>query len=133
MDASLSPYFDIWASSFVIIITNIQTACCGSYGVPKGSSPMDSYQSKLYGIYSIMVWLQHIVKTYEIKCGSILIVCNNKASINNAFQHKSRVNVSQGSYDLLWAIQQIHSHLPITIYYQHVKGYQHETGKHSIY
>ena len=41
-DASLSPYSGIGASSFTITTTNLQTVCCGSHGVPKGSAPIDS-------------------------------------------------------------------------------------------
>ena len=55
-----------------------------------------------------------------------MIACDNKASITNAFQHKNRANVTQGSFDILWAIQQIHLSLPITIYFQYVKGHRDE-------
>ena len=66
-DASLSPYSGIGASLFTITTTNLQTACCGSHGVPKGSAPIDSYCAELYGIYAIMVCLQYLIDKYNIQ------------------------------------------------------------------
>ena len=88
-DAYLSPYSGIGASLFTITTTDLHTACCGSHGVPKGSAPIDSHCAELCGIYAIMVCLQHLIDKYNIQQGSILIACDNKASITNAFQHKN--------------------------------------------
>ena len=126
-DASLSPITGIGASSFTITTTDLKTSCCGSHGVPKGISQLDSYRTELYGIFGIMVCLQHLVEEHEISHGNILIACDNKASINNAFQYNSRSNIKNGSFDIIWAIQKIHRCIPINIQYQHVRGHQDRT------
>ena len=119
-DASLSPYTGIGASSFTITTTDLQISCCGSHGVPEGSSPIDSYCAELYGIYGIygiMICLQYLVTKHDIQHGSIIIACDNKASINNSFQYKLRVIRAYGNFDMFWAMQQIHKNPPLTIFY----------------
>ena len=128
-DASVSPYTGVGASSFVITTPDLQTSSSGSHGVPKGSAPMDSYRAELYGIFSIMMTLQHLVTTHDIQKGSVLVACDNKAALNNAFAYNDRASLNQGSFDILWAIQNIRRSIPLQIQHQHVKGHQDKTGK----
>jgi len=129
-DASVSPYTGVGASSFVITTPDLQTSSSGSsHGVPKGSAPMDSYRAELYGIFSIMVTLQHLATTYDIKKGNILVAYDNKATLNNAFAYNDRASLNQGSFDILWAIQNIRKSINIQIQHQHVRGHQDKTGK----
>ena len=123
-DASVSPITSIGATSFVITSSDLQTSCSGSHGVPQGSSSMDSYRAEIYGIYGIMVSLQYLVQHHQIKKGSVLIACDNKAGLYNSLAYNDRASVAQGSFDILWAIQSIKSSLPLEIRYQHVKGHQ---------
>lgn len=37
--------------------------------------------------------------------------------------------MTQGSYDILWAIKKICDHLLLSMYHQHVKGHQEKTGR----
>jgi len=97
-DASLSPHTNIAASSFVITTNNLQTSCSGSHGVPPGIYLIDSYGAKLYGVYTIMVYLQHII---EKKHNERSNTNCNKASINNAFQYPDKVSAKQGNFDIL--------------------------------
>ena len=127
-DASVSPYTSVGASSFVLTSKDLQTSCNGAHGVPKGSTSMDSYRAEIYGIYGILVTLQHLVKTHNIQEGQILIACDNKAGLLNSLAY-NRATIKQGSFDILWAIYKIRQNLPIKISYQHVKGHQDETGK----
>jgi len=129
-DASVSPYTSAGATSFVITSRDLQTSCNGAHGVPQGSTSMDSYRAKIYGIYGILVKLQYLVQNYNIKKGQITIACDSKAGLLNSLAYNSRASVAQGSFDILWAIQKIWKrHLPIKIIDQHVKGHQDATGK----
>ena len=123
-DASVSPFTGVGASSFVITSTDLQTSFSGSHGVPKGSTKMDSYRAELYGIYATLMCLHDIVLEYKIKTGSITIACDNKASLQNSLDYNTRASVSQGSFDILWAISDLKKDLPIRIHSKHVKAHQ---------
>ena len=128
-DASVSPMSKVGASSFVITSNTLQTSCSGAHGVPKGSAPMDSYRAEIYGIYGILVCLQHLSQKHQIKDGEILIACDNKAGLFNSLAYKDKASISQGSFDILWAIYNLRQMLPIKIRFQHVRGHQDATGK----
>ena len=83
-DASVSLYTETGASSFVITSLDLKTSISGSHGTPSGSTKMDSYRAELYGIFSILICLKHITLEHKINKGSIIIACDNKASLNNA-------------------------------------------------
>jgi len=124
-DASVSPFSGVGASSFVITSNNLQTSFSGSHTrVPKGSTKMDSYRAELYGIYSILICLHDIILEYKIKSGSITIACDNKASLQNALEYDTRASVSQGSFNILWAISDLKRDLPIRIHSKHAKAHQ---------
>ena len=127
-DASVSPYTSMGASSFVLTSQDLQTSCNGAHGVPKGSTSMDSYRAEIYGIYGILVTLQHLVRDHNIQKGRVLIACDNKAGLLNSLAY-NRATIKQGSFDILWAIYKIRQNLPIEIAYQHVRGHQDETGR----
>ena len=128
-DASVSPISKVGASSFVITSSNLQISCNGAHGVPQGSAPMDSYRAEIYGIYGILVCLQQLSQKYQIKKGEVLIACDNKAGLHNALAYKDKASISQGSFDILWAIYNLRQLLPIKLRFQHVRGHQDATGK----
>ena len=123
-DASVSLYTEIGASSFVITSLDLKTSISGSHGTPRGSTKMDSYRAELYGIFSILICLKHITLEHKINKGSIIIACDNKASLNNALNYDTRASTNQGSYDILWAIQDLKNSIPIKLIPQHVKAHQ---------
>ena len=123
-DASVSPYTGVGASSFVITSLDLQTSYSGSHGVPKGSEKMDSYRAELYGIFSILLTLHDIINEYNITSGMITIACDNKASLNNSLLYKNRTSITQGSFDILWAIHDLLQDIPIKIIPKHVKAHQ---------
>ena len=123
-DASVSPYTGVGASSFVITSKDLQTSYSGSHGVPKGSEKMDSYRAELYGIFSILLTLHDIINENRITSGTITIACDNKASLNNALTYRNRTSITQGSFDILWAINDLMQDLPVKIIPQHVKAHQ---------
>ena len=128
-DASVSPITSIGASSFVITSGNLKSSCSGAHGVPNGSAPMDSYRAEIYGIYSILVCLQHLIQKYEIQNGEILIACDNKAGLFNSLAYTDKSSIKNGSFDILWAIYNIRQSISVKIRFQHVKGHQDTTGK----
>lgn len=66
-----------------------------------------------------MVSLQHLSITYNIR----------KAALNNAFAYDNRASLNQGSFDILWEIQNIRNSISLQIQHQYVKGHQDRTGK----
>ena len=128
-DASVSPDTGIGASSFIITTPDLQCACTGSHGVPKGSQIMDSYRAELYGIFSTLLALSRFIKIHNIHSGSITIACDNKASLEHAFSYEERAAITQSSHDILWAIHDIRIDIPIQFIAQHVKGHQDRTNK----
>ena len=128
-DASVSLYTSVGASTFVITTCNLQTSCSGAHGVPPGLAPMDSYRAEIYGIYSIFVCLQHIAKTHNLQKGEILMACDNKTGLYISLAYENRASISQGGFDILWAIHKIRQELPFKTRFQHVKGHQNVTGK----
>ena len=131
-DASVLPDSNTGASSFIISTDDIKCVCTGSHGVPRGSEPMDSYRAELYGILSILYTLHEIHLNHNIRKGTITIACDNKASLENALNHNTRVTTTKNSHDILWAIHEIKNNLPINIIPQHVKGHQDQNILHSL-
>ena len=85
---------------------------------------MDSYRAELYGISAIFVGLSHIEHIHNITSGKITIAYDNKASLEHALSKHGRVPLTSSSYDLLWAIYDIRTKLPINIKTQHVRGHR---------
>ena len=123
-DASVHPDTNIGASSFLITTDDLQCSCSGSHGVPSGSERMDSYRAELYGIFSILCTLWRLCKWYDIQDGTIIIACDNKASLENSLKYDNRAAVTRSSHDMLWAIQDLRKDFPIKIIHKHVKGHQ---------
>ena len=90
---------------------------------------MDSYRAELYGIFTIIKYLSYICQKYTITGGKIIIACDNKASLEHALTYDHRASISQSSFDVLLAIQDIKRSLPLTIYPRHVRGHQDRTER----
>jgi len=77
-----------------------------------------------------MVSLQHLSTTCGITSrGSIIVACDNTVALDNDFAYDKRASLNQGSFDILWAIQNIRTSIPIQIHHQYVRGHQDTTGK----
>ena len=116
----------------MITANDLQYACAGSHGVAQGSERMASYRADLYGLFSIICTLARLNLIHDIKDGSIMIACDNKASLENALCHEIRASVTRSSHDILWAIHELRKDLSITLTPKHVKGHQDRKFSHSI-
>jgi len=122
--ASVCKHSHIGPSSYIICTNDLQSVVLGDHGVPPGSSPMDSYRAEIYGIYAILFTLTELCIRHNIKSGSIIIACDNKAGLQNSLVYDTKANTNQSSFDILWAIHALKCKLPIQIRPQHVKGHR---------
>ncbi len=76
------------------------------------------YQSKLFGLWSILASLKQLVETHHIKYGQVTIACNGKAALKQAQQD------SEAHYDLISTIQNLQTVIPLMLKFEHVKGHQ---------
>jgi len=81
------------------------------------------YQSKLFGLWSILASLKQLVETHHIKYGQVTIACDSKAALKKA-QQEYPTEPSEAHYDLISAIQNLRKVIPLTLKFEHIKGHQ---------
>ena len=87
------------------------------------------YRSELADIYAILLSLKHITHFHNITDGTITISCNNKAALYNLTYNTP--NYYNKHHDLINAITQLHTDLPISVNAHHTHGHQDE-HKHTL-
>ena len=96
-------------------------------GAPPGNDDeMDAYRAKIFGIYCVLICTKYILQTYNIRNGSIKIVCDCLGALTQAIVYDNRPTTWHPSFDLLWSIFDLRDEIPISIKWEHVYGHQDE-------
>ena len=99
------------------IITDLSSNMCGE-GLavcPTLYHSCDSYGSKLFGIYCIVTMTRMVTEFYNVQHGSLVIACDNDASLDSGTNMQDNAKVDQHYYDMIWEISDTLKALPITI------------------
>ncbi len=97
------------------------------YGVTPVSgstSQVNTYQAKLYGLYSLFLALEQLCSCYHITKGGVLIGCNNKGAIHQVQAFHEYVPCNTCHADLLWAITTLQLCFPLCLRFIYVPGHQ---------
>ena len=95
-------------------------------GVNKVPGPIcegDSHRCELAGIYGILTVVECICEHHEILSGRIHLACDNQSAVNN-LDADALLHPGQANFDLVSAVTECISRLPITVTIEHVKGHQ---------
>jgi len=82
-----------------------------------------AYQSKLFGLWGIMHSIKHFAQAHHITTRHVLIVCDGLLALQQA-QSTQPVEPTTPHYNLIGAIRQLKSLIPVTFSFKHVKGHQ---------
>ena len=78
--------------------------------VPGSSSQVNAYRAELYGMYSLLVALEHLCSVHHLADGGVLIGCDNKGVIFQAQAFHEYVPCNKLHADLLCAITALRLH-----------------------
>ena len=98
--------------------------CLGASHVPGDPNIMESYRAEIYGILSIIVFIDILATLHNIHDVHITIACDNieagKSSLQNWNKHSPKVK----HFDILWQTWKRIKHKDIKWTYRHVKGHR---------
>ena len=106
------------------------------FSLLQGAGPIDGhpllltpYRSELGGILALLYLLNIIVRSNELREGTLTIFCDNQAALENVFSENPKRGIYPllaADYDFIGITRKIAKETPITIKHRHVKG--HYTG-----
>jgi len=122
-DASVSTITNTGAVSWTIRTRRNKILAEGLSGCPKYFTPHDSYGDELFGIFDILIITKMVIEYQQVTKGTLVIACDNDASLNAGTNKEYAVKYNQKYFDLMWAIQDILTNIPITIIAKKVQGH----------
>ena len=125
-DASIQTTTNTGAASWVLTQKDSDEGMSyGDHGVPRGNKLMDSYRGEVYGLMASLYIILMVKTKYNLEHGSVEIACDNDASLIHSIVYDTRARITNGSYDLLWAIHDVKEKIkPIKLIPIYVKGHQ---------
>jgi len=94
----------------------------GSMITPGNPKDHSSFQSKVAGVYSILVMLQWLLATDPRDTGTIKIACDGHSVLEH-LQSKKMIDPFVAHLDLLNACKNMAKDLPCMVMYSHIKGH----------
>ena len=128
-DGSYDPFTDTAAVCWLIEGKNDIGRCKGFDRVYGDKRFMDPYRSELHGIYCILLFVKYFCKYFDIKNGTIKIVCDCKGALHSALKWDERATTTCKHYDLIWSIYELRKEITVQIIPEHVYGHQDDLGK----
>ena len=126
-DASVSTLTNTSAVSWIINSNARTSVANGLSGCPKYTTPQDSYGAALYGIFNILITMKVVSDYHKVKNGTLILACDNDASLKIGTDAFTKVKVDQKYFDLIWTIQDILNEVPFKVIAKRVKGHADDT------
>ena len=126
-DASVSTITNTSAVSWTIRSNYKKVLAEGTSGCPPFFTPQDSYGAEMFGILDILIVTQMIVEYHAVSSGTLIIACDNDASLASGTNATAITKHCQKYFDIIWSIQNVLRSLPITIISKRVKGHADKT------
>jgi len=89
-------------------------------GLPEDQS---AYRSELFGLWGILNALTRLSHEYNINSGLVVIACDGLSAFKKA-QSTYPTDPGEAHYNLISAIQNMRTLLPLQLTFEHVKGHQ---------
>ena len=128
-DGSYDPFIDTAAVCWLIEGKNGIGRCKGFDRVYGDKRFMDPYRSKLHKIYCILLFVKYFCKYFDIKNGTIKVVCDCKGALHSALKWDERATTTCKHYDLIWSIYDLRKEITVQIIPEHVYGHQDDLRK----
>ena len=87
-------------------------------------SEMDPYQAELFGVYTLLLFIQLYCIHFKVNKGTIEIACDCLSAIEKGLLNDNRPKVSGRHHDMLIAIFDLRKSIKITLKFRHVYGHQ---------
>ena len=124
VDGSYCPYKRLGTACWIITDKHTTTKLKGSTQVPGGHVNMEAYRAELFGLYCILLFIKLYCQYFNIEKGVIEIACDCESTVKNALCNAYKPTVSPKHYNLLAAIFNLSSEIPITLKFRHVRGHK---------
>jgi len=85
---------------------------------------INAYCTELYGIYSLLVALDHFCLEHSITLGGVLIGCDYQGTLKLAQQFNEHVPCAHPHTDVIWAITTLHLKSPLQLQFIYIPGHQ---------
>jgi hypothetical protein len=89
-DGSFDPFSYYATACWIIEGNDRNNRCKGVSHTPGNDDDTDEYRDEIFGIYCIMVCLKYICEHFEIKKGSVKIVCDCLGALTCAVMYNNR-------------------------------------------
>ena len=87
----------------------------------------NAYRSELTGLYASLALILAVCTVHNINTGSVRVCCDNERALYLSSATTQRVPPKRKHSDILRAIRRVHSEIPVTLNFEHVRGHQDET------
>jgi len=87
-------------------------------------SSVKAYHAELYGIYTLLVTLDHFCSEHSINLGGVLIGCDNQGALKQAQQFNEHVPCTHPHADVIRAITALRLKSPLRLQFIYVPGHQ---------
>ena len=128
-DGSYKKSLGLGTTAWIVTTADSSTECTGASQVPGNPDIMESYRVEIYGILSIIVFIDLIADHFHIDEGHIAIACENIEAGKNTLQNWTKHSPQVKHFDLLWLTWTKRRNKKIKWTYQHVKGHQDRHSK----
>ena len=121
-DGSFDPVSKLVIECWIIEGRTHKGRMKGASQTPGHRDHMDAYRAEVYGIYCILLYIHTVCHKFNMTTGAITIACNCDSAQFRVLKYQHRPTTSHPNYDLLWAIHDLQSVIPIKINYVEFKG-----------
>ncbi len=95
---------------------------CKATNFPPGiRAGQNSYRSELAGLYGVIAVISTVCSLYRLTSRNITIACDNVSALTTSLEEYTLPKISDAEYDLIYAIKNRISSLPISYQTHHVK------------
>ena len=123
-DGSYKKPQGIGTTAWIVTTYDSSSECTGASQVPGNADIMESYRAEIYGILSIIVFIDLIADHFHIDEGHITIACDNIEAGKNTIQNWTKHSPQVKHFDLLWQTWEIRKKRKTKWTYRHVKGHR---------
>jgi len=117
-------YMEVIGTTAWTIEAHTARDCIIGMGYTPGKvEDQSTYQSKLFGLWGILLTLLWFTKEHGINHRGVTIACNRLLALKQA-QYQGLTDPNNAHYNIIGAIHRIRDQLPIKITFEHVKGHQ---------
>ena len=114
-DGSYNESMNTGAAAWIIVGIDDNIRCEGRIGQHRTKEKMDSYRAETLGLLALMTAAEHLCKYHNITSGSMVVACDNDASLEKGVDNTKRLKTTHKYFDLFWSIDEKKASMPILL------------------